>query len=139
VYKVMFLCTGNACRSQMAEAFARELGGGLIEAYSAGLMAVDMHPNTVSAMQECGIDISGYRSKEIDPEFLDEMDAVVTLCKPVEFFGPRTHPKVERFYRPIIAPVSKGVPAEVIMQDFRRTREEIRVVIEELIKEINKW
>ena len=67
--KVIFLCTGNACRSQMAEAFARELSMGMIDAYSAGLMEVEIHPRAIAAMKEAGIDISGQKSKEIDPEF----------------------------------------------------------------------
>ena len=56
--KVMFLCTGNACRSQMAEAFARELSMGMIDAYSAGLMEVEIHPRAIAAMKEAGIEIS---------------------------------------------------------------------------------
>ena len=61
--KVMFLCTGNACRSQMAEGFAREFGKGIIEPFSAGLMAAGLHPRAVAVMKEIGIDISGRNPK----------------------------------------------------------------------------
>ncbi|HTZ17395.1 MAG TPA: arsenate reductase ArsC [Dissulfurispiraceae bacterium] len=135
----MFLCTGNACRSQMAEAFARELGKGVVDPYSSGLIAVDLHPYAVEAMMEVGIDISGQKSKEIDPELFDEMDVVVTLCKPAEFFSPRSSLNTTRIYRPITAPVSTGKPKEDIMKDFRRTRDEIRVLIEELLREISSY
>jgi len=62
--KVLFLCTGNACRSQMAEGFARKLGRGIIEPYSAGLMPAGfVHPRAVAVMSEAGIDISHQQSK----------------------------------------------------------------------------
>lgn len=78
--KVMFLCTGNSCRSQMAEGFARELGKGLVAPYSAGLMAAGVNARAIAVMREAGIDISGQRSREIDPDLLQTMDIVITLC-----------------------------------------------------------
>jgi hypothetical protein len=71
--KVMFLCTGNSCRSQMAEGFARELGKGLITAHSAGLSPQSVNPKAVAVMKEIGIDISQQQSKAIAPELLDKM------------------------------------------------------------------
>ena len=70
--KVMFLCTGNSCRSQMAEGFAREFGKGLIEPYSAGLMAAGLHPRAISVMKEMGIDISKQKSKGIDESLFEK-------------------------------------------------------------------
>ena len=61
--KIMFLCTGNSCRSQMAEGFARELGKGLVEPYSAGLMAAGVHPRAIDVMKEMGIDIESNTKK----------------------------------------------------------------------------
>ena len=61
--KIMFLCTGNSCRSQMAEGFAREFGKGLIEPYSAGIIAAGVNPRAVAVMKEAGIDISGQKSE----------------------------------------------------------------------------
>jgi len=65
--KVMFLCTGNACRSQMAEGFAREFGKGIIEPFSAGLIAAGLHPRASAVMKEIGIDITLQKSKTITP------------------------------------------------------------------------
>ncbi len=77
--KMMFLCTGNTCRSQMAEGFARVLGKETIEAYSAGLMPVGIiHPRAIAVMKETGIDITHQKSKEIDPDLLGKMDIIVT-------------------------------------------------------------
>lgn len=134
--KVIFLCTGNACRSQMAEAFARELSMGMIDAYSAGLMEVEIHPRAIATMKEAGIDISGQKSKEIDPEFLRKMDVVITLCIPAENNCPRTPPQVKRLHWPIVAPVDTGGIEEVVVNDFRRARDEIRELIEEFIRKI---
>jgi Protein-tyrosine-phosphatase len=103
--KVMFLCTGNSCRSQMAEGFAREYGKGIIEPFSAGLMASRVHPRAIEVMKEIGIDISGQSSKEIDPELLNQMDVVITLCGHAEASCPMTPPHIKRLHWPIDDPV----------------------------------
>ncbi|MCX7990610.1 MAG: arsenate reductase ArsC, partial [Proteobacteria bacterium] len=75
--KIMFLCTGNSCRSQMAEGLANALGKGKVVAYSAGLdPAGYVHPKAIEVMKEIGIDISHYKSKPIDLELLNQMDYV---------------------------------------------------------------
>jgi arsenate reductase len=87
--KIMFLCTGNSCRSQMAEGFARELGKGIIEPYSAGLVPCFVHPRAIEVMREAGIDISRQKSKGIDEELLIQMDLVITLCGHAINFAPQ--------------------------------------------------
>ena len=78
--KVLFLCTGNSCRSQMAEGWTRHLKGDCIEAYSAGIETHGLNLNAVQVMAEAGVDISGHRSQHID-EFRDvQLDIVVTIC-----------------------------------------------------------
>ncbi len=78
--KMLFLCTGNSCRSQMAEGWARALKGGVFEAYSAGIEAHGLNPNAVKVMAAAGVDISGQRSKNVD-ELKDlAFDYVVTVC-----------------------------------------------------------
>jgi len=78
--KVLFLCTGNSCRSQMAEGWARQLKDDVIEAYSAGIETHGLNPNAVKVMKEAGVDISKHRSKNV-AEFKDvEFDYVVTVC-----------------------------------------------------------
>ena len=73
--KVLFLCTGNSCRSQMAEGWARHLKGDVIEAFSAGIETHGVNPNAVKVMAEAGVDISRYHSK-----FLDELNGINFDC-----------------------------------------------------------
>jgi len=78
--KVLFLCTGNSCRSQMAEGWARHLKDDVIEAYSAGIETHGLNPHAVQVMAEAGVDISNHRSRHID-DFKDvALDYVVTVC-----------------------------------------------------------
>jgi arsenate reductase (thioredoxin) len=133
--KVMFLCTGNSCRSQMAEGFARHLGKGLIEVYSAGLMAAGVHPRAIAVMQEVGIDISRQRSKEIDPALLRTMDLVITLCDNAAEACPRTPPFIKRLHWPVNDPVGTVGTEEEIMKEFRRARDEIREKIGEFVRD----
>ena len=78
--KILFLCTGNACRSQMAEGFARHLVGDAIDAYSAGTEPHGMNRLAIRAMAEAGVDISAGRSKHVDELKDVEFDYVVTVC-----------------------------------------------------------
>ena len=134
--KIMFLCTANSCRSQMAEGFARKFGKGLIEIHSAGLMAAGVHRRAAAVMQELGIDITKQESKEIDVSLLRQMDLVITLCGNAEVYCPRTPPEIKRIHWPIEDPVSRIGTEEMIMRDFRRARDEIREKVEGLIKDI---
>ena len=134
--KVMFLCTGNSCRSQMAEGFARELGKGLIEPYSAGLMAAGLHPRAILIMKEVGIDISKQKSKGIDESLLKKMDIVITLCGNAEESCPWTPPEIRRIHWPIADPVGTIGSEEKIMNEFRKTRDEIKGRIIKFIAEV---
>jgi arsenate reductase len=78
--RVLFLCTGNACRSQMAEGWARQLKPGLVEPCSAGIDPHGLDPDAVRVMAEAGVDISGQRSKHVDEFRGTEFDYVVTVC-----------------------------------------------------------
>ena len=134
--KVMFLCTANSCRSQMAEGLAREFGKGVIEVHSAGLMAAGVHPRAISVMKEIGIDISHQKSEEIDETLLRSMDVVITLCSHAEKYCPRTPPGITRIHWPVEDPVGTIGTEERIMYEFRRARDEIREKILNFIKEI---
>ncbi len=136
--KVMFLCTANSCRSQMAEGFAKEIGKGVIEANSAGLMAAGVHPRAVAVMREAGIDISGQKSKEIDEDLMREMDAVITLCDNAEESCPWTPPSTRRIHWPIKDPVGTVGSDKTIMDEFRRARDEIREMVTKFIEDIKK-
>ncbi|MEW6107696.1 MAG: arsenate reductase ArsC [Nitrospirota bacterium] len=136
VLKVMFLCTGNSCRSQMAEGFARHYGRGLIEAHSAGLMAAGVHQRAVEVMREVGIDISAQKSEEIDTDLLRKMDIVITLCSNAEESCPYTPAGIKRIHWPIKDPVGTIGTEEEIMNEFRRARDEIKENIISFIKKI---
>jgi len=132
--RVMFLCTGNACRSQMAEGFARKLGKDLIEPFSAGLIAAGVHPRAIAVMKEIDIDISGQRSKTINEKLLLTMDIVVTLCNNAEEACPSTPSRIHRFYWPVRDPVNTIGTTEEVTQDFRRARDEIKAKLEAFIR-----
>ncbi|MEJ2696381.1 MAG: arsenate reductase ArsC [Candidatus Sulfobium sp.] len=134
--KVMFLCTGNSCRSQMAEGFARKFGQGVVKPYSAGLMAAGVHPRAARVMKEKGIDISGQRSEEIDRRLLRQMDIVVTLCTNAEESCPVTPPNIKRIHWPVKDPVGTVGTEEEIMGEFRRARDEIEEKVRALIEDL---
>lgn len=132
--KVMFLCTGNSCRSQMAEGFAKRYGEKLLEVHSAGLLATRVHPRAITVMEELGIDISMQKSKTIDTGLLNKMDVIITLCGNAEASCPATPPHIKRLHWPIEDPVGRVGTEEKIMQEFRRARDEIKERILNLIK-----
>ena len=135
--KVMFLCTANSCRSQMAEGFAKEYGKGLIEIYSAGLMAAGVHKRAAAVMKEIGIDISRQESKTIDETLLRQMDVVVTLCNYAESLCPSTPSGIRRIHWPIKDPVGTIGTEEQIMNEFRRARDEIKEKVQKITKDIS--
>jgi len=138
MFRVMFLCTGNSCRSQMAEGFARELGKGLLEPYSAGLMPKGVHQKAVAVMKEIGIDISQQKSKSINEELLKKMDVVITLCDNASESCPWTPPEIKRIHWPIKDPAHAVGTEEEIMNEFRKVRDEIKERVENFIREIRK-
>jgi arsenate reductase len=130
---VLFLCTGNSCRSQMAEGWARALKGAEIEAFSAGTQPHGLNPLAVRAMREAGVDISGHASKR--PEEIGvAFDVVVTVCDAAHeacpiFPGARiVHAGFEDPPR-----LARGAASEdEAMVHYRRVRDEIRAFVERL-------
>jgi arsenate reductase len=133
--KIVFVCTGNSCRSQMAEGFARYLGGDRWEVHSAGTSPQGVNPRAVRAMVEAGVDISGQRSKAIAPGLLESADIVVTLCGDAEEKCPLTPPSVRRLHWPLEDPARATGTEEEIMARFRAVRDEIRQRVAALIAE----
>ncbi len=122
----------------MAEGFAREFGKGLIEPYSAGLIAAGVNARAIAVMKEAGIDISRQKSEEIDIDLLRTMDIVITLCSNAEEACPYTPPVIKRIHWPIKDPVGTIGTEEEIMKEFRRARDEIREKIEDFIGLLKK-
>lgn len=134
--KVMVLCTGNSCRSQMAEGFLRALSGGCIEAHSAGVIASGLNERAAAVMAEAGVDISMQRSKEIDLDLLRTMDLVITVCDNAHEACPMLPPTVQRRHMPVRDPIHTRGSQEHVMADFRRARDEIRGLMLSIIGEL---
>jgi len=132
--KVMFLCTGNSCRSQMAEGFAKHYGKGQLEVYSAGVAPAGVSPYAVRVMAELGIDISMQSSDPIDPELLGRMDVVITLCGHAEAICPATPPHIKRLHWPVEDPASTIGNEEAILAANRGARDEIAARVKEFIE-----
>ena len=135
-HKVLFLCTGNSCRSQMAEGWARYLKGEVIEPYSAGIEAHGLNPRAVKVMAEVGVDISGQRSKTVEAVRDVPFDYVVTLCGhanetcPMWLSGKAKVVHVGFDDPPALA---KGAKTEEEALDcYRRVRDEIRAFVEQM-------
>ena len=132
--RVLFLCTGNSCRSQMAEAWLRELGGNRFEALSAGAKPAGyVHPLSIVAMQEVGIDISSQTSKHIR-DFLPSAgtppDLIISVCGNAEKECPNFPGRVQRWHWPFDDPAHATGSDDEKMLEFRRVRDEIRTRIE---------
>ncbi len=132
---VLFLCTGNSCRSQMAEGWARHLRSADLVPYSAGIKPLDLDPAAVLVMREVGIDISSNRSKHVDELAAVHFDAVVIVCGHAEEHCPR-YPRSTivqhlRFDDPPKLAAAASSRHEAL-QHYRRVRDEIREVVASL-------
>ena len=133
--KILFLCTGNSCRSQMAEGWTRHLKGDVVEAYSAGIETHGLNPLAVKAMAEAGVDISGQRSK-LASELADvEFDCVVTVCghanEHCPVFPGGTRVVHVGFDDPPALAAGAETEAEALAH-YRRVRDEIKAFVEAL-------
>jgi arsenate reductase len=138
ITRVLFLCTGNSARSQMAEAFLRQLGGDMFQAFSAGLEPKGMNPLTVRVMEEAGIDMSAHRSKGID-EYLgkEHFHYLVTVCHDAEQNCPRVWPGVHnRLHWSFEDPAAFDGTEEEKLEKFRQVRDLIRVRVSTWVDEI---
>lgn len=139
--KVMFLCTGNSCRSQMAEGWARSLKGNVIEAYSAGMDPHGMNARAVRAMAEAGVDITGQRSKHVDELKGIEFDYVVTVCGHANETCPVFPGKTRVVHVGFEDPPKLAVGAkseDEAMGHYLRVRDEIRAFVERLPAALSK-
>jgi protein-tyrosine-phosphatase/DNA-binding transcriptional ArsR family regulator len=123
--RVLFLCTGNSARSQIAEALTQQLGDGVVEARSAGSHPKPLHRNAVSVMRERGIDIAGRRSKHLDEFSGWRFDYVVSLCDRVREVCPEFPGHPDLVHWSIPDPAQQGESDEETLPAFRRTAEEL--------------
>ncbi len=130
--RLLFLCTGNSCRSQMAEGFAKRMMADTYEIYSAGIEAHGMNPYAMRVMKEIGIDISDQFSKTIDQVPWDEMDVVITLCDHAKQTCPMVPRGARHIHWSIEDPAEADGDEETILGVYRRIRDEIKERIENL-------
>jgi len=132
---ILFLCTANSCRSQMAEGFARHLAPDGIKIYSAGTLPKEIHPLAVRVMKEAGIDISGQRAKGIEAIPIETIDLLITLCGEAEEACPAPAARVERRHWPLRDPAFAPGTEEERLRIFREVRDQIRRRVEELLRD----
>ena len=130
---ILFLCTANSCRSQMAEGFARHLAPDGIKIYSAGTLPKEIHPLAVRVMNEAGIDISAQRAKGIEAIPMETVDLLITLCGEAEEVCPALAAQVERQHWPLRDPALAPGSDEEQLKIFREVRDQISCHLEDLM------
>ena len=135
IQKILFICTANSCRSQMAEGFVRKLKGNILEPYSAGLKSQHIDPQAVKVMSEVGIDISKQQSKLISDLADIDFDLVITICDDANEKCPLFSGKAKRYHRafdnpPILAESARS--EDEILAIYRRVRDEIKNFVDQM-------
>jgi arsenate reductase len=135
--RVLFICTHNSARSQMAEGLLRRLGGERFEVFSAGTEATHVRPLAIRAMAEIGIDISGQQSKTLDRYLGEPFDDVITVCDAANETCPIFPGAKQRRHWSFEDPSKATGSEDEQLAVYRRVRDEIRVRIEkELLAEL---
>ncbi|HEB50521.1 MAG TPA: arsenate reductase ArsC [Desulfobulbus sp.] len=139
--KILFLCTGNSCRSQMAEGWARHLKGDVIEPYSAGIEKHGLNEKAVRVMAEAGVDISGQQSRLVSELPVQDFDYVVTVCDHAHEscpLFPGTARVVHRGFDDPPRLAAGAASEEEALEPYRRVRDEIRAFVETLPDALEK-
>ena len=130
--KVLFICTGNSCRSQIAEGWARHLKGNIIDVYSAGIRPIGVSSRAIKVMAEEGVDISAQISQHLDEFSKINFDYVIILCDNAAENCPVFSGQAKVFHKPFEDPYFASGSEEEILETFRMVRNEIRGFIEEM-------
>ena len=137
--KVLFLCTANSCRSQMAEGIANHFLGDWVEAVSAGTESSYVNPKAIEVLREIGVDISGHRSKNLDEFSGQEFAYVITLCGDANEKCPLFFGGVRRTHLGFPDPAKVMGTEEEILDEFRKVRDEIKNALNDFfMKEFNE-
>jgi len=135
--RLMFLCTGNSCRSQMAEGWARTLGeqygDNWLTVQSAGIEAHGKNPRAITVMQEAGVDISGQESTRVTDDMLEQTDLVISVCGHADEHCPVLPAGTSKIHWPLDDPAKAQGSEEQIMQIFRNSRDDIRRRVKTLL------
>jgi len=135
---ILFLCTGNSCRSQMAEGYARQLVASRhldnsISILSAGIEAHGQNPRAIAVMAEDGVDISGQQSTRLTEAMLDDVDIIVTVCGHADEHCPALPATVRKLHWPLSDPARAEGDEEHILSVFRACRDDIRERVRQLL------
>lgn len=136
-FNILFLCTGNSCRSQMAEGWAKYYGGSDFEIQSAGIEAHGKNPRAIEVMQEAGVDISNQESTKVTNEMLAQTDLIVTVCGHADEHCPVLPPACKKEHWPLNDPAkAQGTEAQIMAQ-FRATRDDIKARVKALLQRLS--
>lgn len=123
---ILFLCTGNSCRSQIAEGWARQLGGDSIVVQSAGIERHGQNPRAIAVMREAGVDITGQESTRLTEEMLAAANLVVTVCGHADEHCPVLPAGIQKVHWPLDDPARATGTEREIMEVFRASRDDIQ-------------
>jgi len=133
---ILYLCTGNSCRSQIAEGWTRQLGGDRVDVQSAGIEAHGKNPRAIKIMQEAGVDISSQESTIVTEDMLNLADVVVTVCGHADEQCPLLPPSVKKVHWPLTDPAKATGTETAIMNEFRATRDDIEMRVRDLLSHL---
>ncbi len=135
--RILVLCTGNSCRSQIAEGYLRHFANGKAEVYSAGIETHGVNPKAITVMQEDGIDISNHTSNNIDEYRGIDFDNVITVCDNAKESCPYFPTKAKVFHQNFPDPAKATGTEEEIRQQFRIVRDMIKTYCEKFVADNN--
>lgn len=133
--KVLVLCTGNSCRSQMAEGYLRKFANGKAQVYSAGIETHGVNPKAIEVMKQDGIDISHHTSNNIDEYKSIHFDYVITVCDNAKERCPFFPSLAKKFHQNFPDPAKAQGSKEEIMQEFRNVRDRIKTYSKKFVEE----
>lgn len=133
---LLFLCTGNSCRSQIAEGWAKHLADKNLQVQSAGIEAHGKNPRAIQVMREAGVDISAQESTQLTPEMLAEADYLVTVCGHADEHCPTLPTGIRKEHWPLSDPARAEGNEEEIMRVFRDSRDDIQQRVSDLLKRL---
>lgn len=137
-FNILFLCTGNSCRSQMAEGWAKFHGGGDFTIQSAGIETHGKNPRAIAVMQEAGVDISQQQSTKVDDAMLDQADLVVTVCGHADEHCPVLPADTKKEHWPLEDPAKAQGSEQEIMDQFRTSRDDIEARVKQLLQRLKQ-
>ncbi|MGF7042198.1 arsenate reductase ArsC [Mucilaginibacter lappiensis] len=133
--KVLVLCTGNSCRSQIAHGYLQQFAGNKAQVYSAGVEIHGVNPKAVKIMTDDGVDISNHTSNNVD-EYMDiSFDYIITVCDNAKENCPYFPSKAQRFHQNFPDPAKATGTEQEVMEEFKRVRDMIKVYAADFVKQ----